>query len=102
MFARYSKRRKEAFSRLNENLQKVKSIVVMEDPSAKIYLFGSVARGNYNMASDIDILIVSRDYVKAIRKALIEAGFGEPYEFHIRSPRDAQTYFRHVKDIRKI
>lgn len=102
MFVRLSKRRKEAFQNLAENLQKIKSIVSSVNPSAEIYIFGSVARGTHNMASDIDILIVSENLITPIRKALLEADFGEPFEFHIKSGKEAEPYFRHVKDIRKV
>ncbi len=71
------------------------------DPGAEIYEFGSTVNGNYNMASDIDILIVTSKKEDII-KALWNADFKEPFEFHIRTPDEAGPYFSHVKEIKKI
>ncbi len=102
VFARYSKRRREAFGNLAVNLHEIKRIVSNVDDSAEIYLFGSVARGTQNMASDIDILIITGNQAVPIRKALLDADFHEPYEFHVRSDKEAETYFRHIKDMKKV
>lgn len=42
-----------------EVAKKVGSIVERFDPEARVYVFGSVVRGNYTAASDIDILVVT-------------------------------------------
>jgi predicted nucleotidyltransferase len=39
----------------------VKDIVLKLDPKAKVYVFGSVVRGDYTASSDIDILVVTSD-----------------------------------------
>lgn len=39
-------------------LQQIKSSVTATDPDAKVILFGSYARGDYNEESDIDLLIL--------------------------------------------
>jgi len=39
--------------------EKVKNIIHKFDPTARIYVFGSVVRGEYTAASDIDILVVT-------------------------------------------
>ncbi len=39
--------------------KKVKEIVSEYDDSARVYVFGSVVRGDYTGSSDIDILIVT-------------------------------------------
>ena len=42
----------------NQILQQIKSSVIATDPDAKVVLFGSYARGDYNEESDIDLLIL--------------------------------------------
>ena len=42
----------------NTILQLIKSTVKASDPEAKVVLFGSYARGDYNEESDIDLLIL--------------------------------------------
>jgi predicted nucleotidyltransferase len=45
--------------KLNENiLQKIKMLVQQQEPTAKIYLYGSRARGNARTDSDWDLLIL--------------------------------------------
>lgn len=56
MFAEYSRKRREAFNNLSLHLIRIKLIVKSIDGAAKIYLFGSVAKGTNKMASDIDLL----------------------------------------------
>ncbi len=40
-------------------LQRVKEIIHRIDPSAEIYVFGSVVEGKYTGASDIDVLVIT-------------------------------------------
>jgi len=42
----------------NQVLQLIKNSVNATDPGAKVILFGSYARGDYNEESDIDVLIL--------------------------------------------
>jgi len=42
----------------NHILQLIKTTVENTDPGAKVVLFGSYARGDYNAESDIDLLIL--------------------------------------------
>ncbi|ABN69778.1 DNA polymerase, beta domain protein region [Staphylothermus marinus F1] len=39
--------------------EEVKKIIKKIDPEAKIYVFGSVVRGKFTGASDIDILVIT-------------------------------------------
>jgi uncharacterized protein len=48
----------------NAILNKIKSIVLQQEPTAKIYLYGSHARGSANADSDWDLLIlVNKDLI---------------------------------------
>jgi predicted nucleotidyltransferase len=68
--------------------ERVKEIVKLLDPSAKIYVFGSVVRGLCTAFSDIDILIVTEnvnlkyDMMVAVYRELIDA----PIQLHVVTP----------------
>ena len=51
-------RRKEAQSQLIEEGRAYAVRVRREFPHASIFLYGSVARGHFNLSSDIDLLVV--------------------------------------------
>ena len=89
--------KKEVFGNLHYYLAKIKETVLSVDQNTKVYLFGSVATGDYNMASDIDILIVSSRDRNIIQNALDKENLGFPFEFHIRNEKTAEPYFMHVK-----
>ncbi|MCS7137214.1 MAG: nucleotidyltransferase domain-containing protein [Candidatus Caldarchaeum sp.] len=44
-----------------EIAKKVKKLVHEIDPSAKVYVFGSVVRNEATTASDIDVLVITRE-----------------------------------------
>lgn len=58
---------------MSDKIQKDKIIKIIEIfcPTAKIYLFGSRARGNYNERSDIDIAIDAYGPIEIIDRAKI-------------------------------
>ena len=99
MFLANIKLKKEAFGNLHYYLAKIKETVLSVDQNTKVYLFGSVATGDYNMASDIDILIVSSRDRNIIQNALDKENLGFPFEFHIRNEKTAEPYFMHVKNM---
>ncbi len=45
-------------------LQKVKELVKKIDPSAEVYVFGSIVTGKYTGASDIDVLVITKNIDK--------------------------------------
>ena len=96
MFLANIKLKKEVFGNLHYYLAKIKETVLSVDQNTKVYLFGSVAIGDYNMASDIDILIVSSRDRNIIQSALDKENLGFPFEFHIRNGKKAEPYFKHV------
>ena len=76
-------------------------------PDAEVYVIGSVARGDYIAASDVDVLIVSAHTPEDLRsrsriKAMIEEELGLPYyhpfELHLLKPDEAQQYLRRAKE----
>ncbi len=99
MFPTNIKLKKDVFNNLHYYLAKIKESILSVDENSKVYLFGSVVTGNYNMASDIDILIVTSVDRNIIQNALDKENLGFPFEFHIRTEETAEPYFRHIKDI---
>ncbi|WP_460024354.1 nucleotidyltransferase domain-containing protein [Infirmifilum sp. SLHALR2] len=49
----------KALEKYMEVAAEVKKVVLEVDPEAEVYVFGSVVRGDYTAASDIDILVVT-------------------------------------------
>ena len=99
MFPANIKLKKDVFNNLHFYLAKIKESILSADQNSKVYLFGSVVTGNYNMASDIDILIVTSVDRNIIQNALDKENLGFPFEFHIRTEETAEPYFRHVKEM---
>ncbi len=77
----------------------------------EVYVFGSVAEERATGGSDVDILIVSDRLPDTNRerwdiKARIEEEAGlplyHPYEIHLANRKEAQWYFKHIKEYIKI
>ena len=99
MFLTNIKLKKDVFNNLHFYLAKIKESILSADQNSRIYLFGSVVSGNYNMASDIDILIVTSVDRNIIQNALDKENLGFPFEFHLRNEEEAEPYFRHINNI---
>ena len=99
MFPTNVKLKKEVFNNLQFYLVKIKKTILSVDQNSRVYLFGSVAIGKYNLASDVDILIVTSVDRNIIQNALDKENLGFPFEFHIRTEETAEPYFRHVKEM---
>lgn len=78
---------------------------IIEDiaPDARIYVVGSIARGDYIASSDVDILVVSQNIPERVTeragiKALVEERLGLPYyhpfEIHVLRPEEAEIFLR--------
>jgi predicted nucleotidyltransferase len=78
-----------------ETAREVKRIVVGIDPSAQTYVFGSVVKGRFTAASDIDILIVSRrpDLEYQIKTSVYKT-IQAPVEVHFSSPEQLTGWYR--------
>ncbi len=78
----------EYLKNYREIAKKVENIVKCFDPEARIYVFGSVVRGNYTAASDIDVLVITTkinlkyEMMVAVYRELIDA----PIELHVITP----------------
>ena len=99
MFPTNIKLKKDVFNNLHYYLAKIKESILSVDENSKVYLFGSDVTGNYNMASDIDILVVTSVVRNIIQNALDKENLGFPFEFHLRNEEEAEPYFRHINNI---
>jgi len=87
----------------NENiLQKIKILVQQQEPAAKIYLYGSRARGNARIDSDWDLLIllnkdkITTDIEQRITFPLYDLEFetGEVISPMVYSEKEWKTKYR--------
>jgi len=76
--------------------RRVKEIINLYDPQARVIVFGSVVRGEYTASSDIDILVITEkinmkyDIMVGVYKELVYA----PIELHIVSPELYDKWYR--------
>ena len=94
LLVRTALERRNAFVNLPKYLQTIKETVQKLDSKAEVYLFGSVAEGESNYSSDIDILIITNVYPAKIHAELWEAGIKEPFEIHIHNRKEAEFFTR--------
>jgi predicted nucleotidyltransferase len=65
----YIKEREETFKNAEKILKKIKNVAKEILKDARVYVFGSYARGDYNVYfSDIDVLIVSDSFETKMNK----------------------------------
>lgn len=94
-------RRQEIFKNLSKYLNIVVKAVKEIDETASIYLFGSVAEGKYTIASDIDVLIVTKAKPSDVLTKLWKAGIEDPFEIHVQPP-EKLHYYEKRANLKKI
>jgi predicted nucleotidyltransferase len=99
---REAKRREEVFKNLSSYLNRLKETLRSMDPKGRLFLFGSSARGDNALISDIDILIVTSLNPSLVIATLWQAGFDEPFEFHVVSNKQFETYKQVIGDLKEI
>jgi predicted nucleotidyltransferase len=102
-----AKEREEAFNNLWSFLSKVKEVANSLDPGARVFLFGSVARGNPRPDSDIDVLVISdvlgkdlKSKVKTI-EILMETINNRVFEIHVVTREEYENWYRKFVDVLK-
>lgn len=74
---------------------KVKELILRVDPGAEVYVFGSVVRGRYTAASDIDILVVTRrTELRHLIMVEVYRQVEAPVELHIVTPDALERWYR--------
>ena len=74
--------------------REVKGILKVIDPQVKVYVFGSVVKGEFTAASDIDILAVT-EAIERKKEMTIEVykKIKAPVELHVTSPNKFKTWY---------
>lgn len=83
-------------------LERIKELVLQQEPDAKIYLYGSRARGTSGLESDWDLLIllntekITNDMEKKVSYPLYDLGFetGEVFSPMIYSEKEWHTKYK--------
>lgn len=77
-------------------------------PGSKIYVFGSVIKGESTGGSDVDILIVSegisgnnleRARIKVKIEELSNLPLYHPFELHLINEEEGEWYFKRIKEL---
>ncbi|MEM2843475.1 MAG: nucleotidyltransferase domain-containing protein [Candidatus Bathyarchaeia archaeon] len=97
-----AKRREETFKNLPSYLRNLISFLKEMDRKCKIFLFGSVVKGDYALISDIDILIKTKLKPKEVIAKLRNAGFDEPFEFHVVNEKEFKVYKLFIPELKEI
>ncbi|MFQ1020475.1 nucleotidyltransferase domain-containing protein [Tardisphaera saccharovorans] len=81
--------------------KRAKEIALAYDPSVKVLVFGSVVRGDYTGASDIDLLVISeKEELRYSMEASIREGVPEaPLEVHFATPQQYRTWYSRFIDV---
>ncbi|WP_218260282.1 nucleotidyltransferase domain-containing protein [Saccharolobus shibatae] len=89
-----------------EYVKKIKKICVEEiDKNCRVILFGSIARGNYRVDSDIDVLIITELANDIWKRAEIAVkihkrlGFSDPLELHIVTLKIYEEWYKRFIDV---
>ena len=92
---RYRERILHMLKNYREAASKVKRIVKMFDPEARVFVFGSMVRGKYTGASDIDLLIVT-EKTELKYKIMVEVckTIDAPIELHIITQYQLDNWYK--------
>jgi len=73
---------------------KVKEIIKMFDANAKVYVFGSVVKGRFTGASDIDILVVT-EKIDVRHEIIVEVyrQIKAPIELHVVTQKQFKNWY---------
>ena len=94
MLRRYSNRILEMLKDYQRIAVRVKEIVRKFDPKARVFVFGSVVRGRFTGASDIDILIVTeRTNIKYEIMVEVYKSIDAPLELHIITQKQLDNWY---------
>jgi len=108
---KFIKERKEFFENAEKNLKILAKRAKSLFSDAKVFVFGSYAKGNYDIyLSDIDVLIVSEkvknksmleraEMIANLRKN-IKAGY--IFQIHLVSPKEFEIYKKFIDKMREI
>lgn len=95
MSRRYELRVLDMLRNYREVARRVKEIVRRLDSNAEVYVFGSVPRGEFTGASDIDILVVTeRLDLKDKMRVDVYRSIEAPVELHVVSRKQLEKWYK--------
>jgi predicted nucleotidyltransferase len=102
LLIREAARRREVFGNMPKLLKKMKEILNEADRGSRVFLFGSAAKKEYVLTSDIDVLILTRLKPSEVIAKLRKEGFDEPFEFHVVDEKMFRLYKQFVRELGEI
>ena len=95
MSRRYELRVLDMLRNYREVARRVKEIVRRLDSDAEVYVFGSLPRGEFTGASDIDILVVTeRLDLKDKMRVDVYRSIEAPVELHVVSRKQLEKWYK--------
>lgn len=100
LFRRLWERRAEELDKLWETLERLKEAATGLDPEARVYVFGSFARGTARPDSDVDVLVVTELASTEEGRLAVRGALGKvlspysPIELHIASTEQFKWYLQ--------
>lgn len=85
----------------SEFLNSVKATVLSYLPEAKVLLFGSRARGDFNGHSDFDLLVVTKNDIEAREKMNLESKISKSLVCLLNMPFDVLLYSQRDVELKK-
>jgi len=97
-----AKRKEEIFKSLPFHLEKLKKFLNKIDGNCRVFLFGSVTKNDYTLMGDTDIFVKTKLKPNKVIKELRNAGFDEPFEFHVVNEEELEVYKCFVQELKEI
>ena len=84
-----------------EFLNSIKTTVLSYIPDAKVLVFGSRARGDFNTHSDFDLLVVTKNTIGAKEKMDMESRISKSLVYSLHKPFDVLLYSQQEVELKK-
>ena len=84
-----------------EFLNSIKTTVLSYIPDAKVLIFGSRARGDFNTHSDFDLLVVTKNNIGAKEKMNMESRISKSLVYSLQKPFDVLLYSQQEVELKK-
>lgn len=95
------KREKKYFKNYLAWAERIKKEAEKNLGEVKVFLFGSIIKGEVEPGSDIDILVISSKLRSAEKKSQVrnkifkKIGLDSPFEVHLITPEQYQNWYKH-------
>ncbi len=85
-----------------EFFNSIKTTVLSYLPEAKVLLFGSWARGDFNTHSDFDLLVVTKNDIDSREKMNLESKISKSLVYLLHAPFDVLLYSQQDIELKKM